>query len=533
MKKRMLVLFTACSVLFLGIIARVYTLTVQNGIVQAGDTQSSQTVTVATVRGTIYDAHLRPLVNADRENRYSVFPDEKTVSVISASLSREEKNAILSQLKQNKPFTLITERLLPLTNGLHAFSVPIRYGTTTLAPHVIGYLGADGHGVFGAEAAFDDVLSAAVGRAGVTYTVDGAGRWLAGGSVTKTDTLSAATAGVVLTLDRDIQSTVERVADTSLEKGAVVVMSPANGQILAMVSRPDFEPTAVADVLNRTDAPLVNRAMSNYNCGSVFKIVTSAAALENGVPYTTAYTCMGSTNVGDVTFGCHHALGHGTLDMFGGFSQSCNPYYISLAADVGSVKLYDMAQTLGFSRAIPFAPDWQTATAHLPSLSTLQSPAALANLSFGQGELLATPVHIAQLVSAVVNRGKFVPPSLLKGYVDAEGRVSESAPSPPVQAFSATTAATIKQMMIEVVENGLGSAAKPQGGSAGGKTGTAQTGMIGENGEELLQNWFAGFYPAVSPRYVIVVVSEDYASTGDAAAPIFRQICEQLGKLSN
>lgn len=533
MKKRSVALFAACCVLFFGIMMRVYSLMVQDDMIQAGDRQSSHTVTVAAVRGTIYDTQLRPLVNAQCENRYSVFPDSQTVSALTASLTREELDPITERLTGQTPFVFSLDRLLPLSNGLRVFSVPVRYESRTIASHVIGYLASDGHGVSGAESVFDEVLSAATGEASVTYRVDGAGDWLVGDTVTKRDTLDAADAGVVLTIDRDVQTIAERVADASLSKGAVVVMSPSNGHVLAMVSRPDFEPTAVADVLNRTDAPLINRALVQYNCGSVFKIVTSAAALESGVSYTAQFTCLGSVDVGDVTFGCHHALGHGPLDMFGGFAQSCNPYYIALADRIGSRTLYEMAQTLGFTRSLTIAPNWQTDSANLPSLTTLESPAALANLAFGQGELLATPMHIAQLVATVVNRGRIVSPTIFKGYVDASGRVNEEELAPFGYAFSATTAAMLKQMMIEVVENGLGASAKPQSGSAGGKTGTAQTGRVGENGEELLQNWFAGFYPAVSPKYVVVVVSEDYASTGSAAAPVFREICEQLKDVEN
>ncbi len=534
MKKRTVTLFLVCGVLFFGLMGRIYYLTTRDDMVQAGDRQGSHTVTVATVRGTIYDTHLRPLVNARRENRYSVFPDTKTVSALTAGLEKAERQSILDRLTQNKPFVFTSERLLPLTDGLCVFSVPIRYETSRLASHVIGYIGSDGlHGVSGAEAVFDEALTQAIGRASVTYQVDGSGSWLVGGTVTKNDTLDKADAGVVLTIDREIQTIAERVADTSLTKGAVVIVSPENGHILAMVSRPDFDVTSLSEYLNRSDAPLINRALTNYNCGSVFKIVTSAAALEKGVSSDTVYECSGSVEVGDVTFRCHHALGHGTLDMFGGLAQSCNPYYIRLAAQIGGDTLYDMAQTLGFTREVTIAPNWSSDKANLPSLSSLQSPATVANLSFGQGALLATPVHVAQLVAAVVNQGKIVSPTILKGYVDEAGHLTASESAPPQYAFSATTAAILKQMMIEVVENGLGSGAKPDNGSAGGKTGTAQTGMIGENGVELLQNWFAGFYPAISPEYVVVVVSEDYESTGDTAAPVFREICEQLGKIRN
>ncbi len=533
MKKRSIIALTLSGVLLVGLAFRVYQLMVNDEILSAGDRQSSSTITVAHARGTIYDTHMRPLVNDARENRYSVFPDRETNAMLTKCLPREELEQILDNMTGNKPFVITSETLLPLTSGIRAFSVPVRYAPDSLASHLLGYLGGDGiSGVSGAELIFNEQLMAATGSASVTYTVDGSGDWLAGGHITRQDTLDQAKGGVVLTIDRDIQKIAERIADVSLEKGAIVVMSPKNGHILAMVSRPDFDPLSLSAYLEDDDAPLLNRALSNYNCGSVFKIVSSAAALESGLSIHTTYNCTGSIDVKNVTFRCHNRLGHGKLDLFGGFAQSCNPYYISLINRVGAEALYDMAYMLGFTRSVEIAPNWHTATANLPTTDTLRQPAALANLSFGQGELLATPVHIAQLVGTVVNGGKLVKPTVLKGLVDARGNLEEYETADSPYVFSAETAVTLKQMMIEVVENGLGKSAKPAVGSAGGKTGTAQTGMTGENGEELLQNWFAGFYPAISPEYVVVVLSEDYASTGDYAAPVFRELCNELQKMT-
>lgn len=533
MKKRATIALILSCVVLVGVAARLYRLVSDDKFLLAGDRQSSHTISVARVRGTIYDTHMRPLVNNGYENRYGVFPGAETNAVLTKSLPHEELTEILSLMTGDKPFLLRSDTLLPLSTGIRAFSVPVRYTEDDVASHLIGYLDGDGlNGVAGAECIFNDCLTAATGEASVTYTVDGAGSWLAGGQVQRRDTLYKADAGVVLTIDRDVQVIAERIADASLEKGAIVVMSPKSGDILAMVSRPDFDRSSLAAYLSRDDAPLVNRALSRYNCGSVFKIVSSIAALESGMSIKTTYTCTGSIDVYGVTFRCHQRLGHGKLDLFGGFAESCNPYYISLIEQVGANGLYQMADALGFADPIAIAPGWQTASANLPHPDMLRQPAALANLSFGQGKLLATPVHIAGLIGTVINDGHLVTPTVFKGYVDDQGHVEQAMREHGEPVFSTETAITLKQMMIEVVENGLGTGAKPQVGSAGGKTGTAQTGMIGANGEELLQNWFAGFYPAVSPQYVVVVLSEDYDSTGDRAAPVFRDLCNALQKLA-
>ena len=531
MKKRALVLFTLLLLTFSGIILQVYRLT-GNTLSQAAQQQQTVTVTVANSRGTLYDTLLRPLVNNGSEYRLSVTPDAQAIALLSKQLSDEELKAVSERLQSGRPAVVSLERPIISLSGASLFEVPVRYdGEELLAPHLLGYLDSDGlHGVTGAELAFDDYLNECGGTATVTYTVDAMGRPLQGVAPVVQNTLDNAKGGVVLTLDADIQKIAEEAARKYMTKGAVVVMEPSTSRILAMVSLPDFQLDTVAQsVEDEENSPLLNRALCNYNLGSVFKIVSAAAALESGVSTSASFYCPGYAQVGSVTFHCHNRLGHGTLDMHGGFTQSCNPYFIQLMQQAGGRALYHMAVALGFDRSLILAEGYKTARAILPSETELLSPAAVANLSFGQGSLLGTPVHVAQMVAAVVNDGQVIRPTILKGYMDTEGRFTEESVSPPQYAFSAETAQVLRELMIETVEEGTGQSARPteSAGMAGGKTGTAETGWETED-KPVVQSWFGGFYPAESPRYVIAVVAEDSNNTQGKSAPVFKKICDEL-----
>ena len=215
--------------------------------------------------------------------------------------------------------------------------------------------------------------------------------------------------------------------------------------------------------------------------------------------------------------------------MTGAFAASCNCYFIQLMQQAGPDALYGMAVNLGFDRPVLPAENYRTARAALPTLEELQaSPAALANLSFGQGALLATPYHIAQLVDTVVNGGEVRRPSAVLGTVDPEGSLTPAPDTPPGIGFSPKTAAVLKEMMIAAVgEGSTGAAANPFNGGAGGKSGTAESGWNTAAGRAV-QGWFAGFYPAASPRYVITVLAEDCTATGASAAGVFHRLCDGL-----
>ena len=371
MKKRALVLFTLLLFILSGVVLQVYRLS-DAYLSQAADQQGSVTVKVANSRGTIYDARLRPLTNAGEEYRLSVTPSPEAIAALSGMLDEEQLAAVSERLQSGKPAVVTLPEIPANLEGSLLFKVPVRYGGRLLAPHLLGYMDGDGlHGLTGVELAFDEYLNSCGGQASVTYSVDAMGKPLQGIAPQVVNTLADAKAGVVLTIDQDIQKIAEEAAKRYMTKGAVVVMEPATGRIAAMVSLPDFQPGTVADSLDAADSPLLNRALCNYNLGSVFKITSAAAALEKGIPISTAFPCNGSVTIGNVTFHCHNRLGHGTLNMQDGFAQSCNPYFIQLMQQAGGSALLGMASNLGFDRSLILADGLKTARATLPTAELL------------------------------------------------------------------------------------------------------------------------------------------------------------------
>lgn len=528
MQKRSVALLAAILFALSGLMVRLMRL-VKDPLLETSGTRSAVTVTVAAKRGTIYDRHVKPLVNTTPLYAASVMATPEAMAALSDFLPPDEWEQVCAQLESGKPVTLTSDTPFPLVTGIRQFTATQRYADNQLAAHVVGYLGDDGiTGACGIEKAFDEQLKAANGSVTVSYQTDGRGNALIGGETQVSNTLFRADAGVALTLDAELQDHVERIAGERLPKGAVVILDPTTGDILALASFPDFSPNRLSDYLQREDAPLFNRGLAAYNCGSVFKTVSTLTALECGIPLATSFSCSGALTVGANRIKCHRVLGHGTLDMCGGFVQSCNPYYIQLIRQTGGAPLYRLACALGFDSPLVLCNGYATARATIPTEQALEQETLLANVSFGQGDLLASPIHIAQMTACVVNGGFYYRSNLYRGTVDVSGNLTLADTEPPIRVCSAASANAVKQMMLDVVETGTGTSAKPVVGGAGGKTGTAETGWKGEDGETMVQNWFTGFYPAENPQYVITVLSEDSGRTGVTAAPIFAELCSVL-----
>lgn len=536
MKKRVWLFYgciftTLCALLF-----RIFTLSDQY-LIHAADRQASISITVANTRGTFYDRNQKPLVNDSSIYRAAVTSNAKAVAALSTVMEDSDFEAMSKTLQNGRPAVVQLDKLVAAEEGISLFQVPIRYNERVLAPHLIGYMAGDqSEGLTGLEAVFDTMLSSYNGTAAVSYTVDANGKPLEGVAPQLTNTTAKSKGGILLTIDADIQELTEDVAAKYIQKGAVVVMEAQTGAILAMASLPTYQPTKVADVLQDENSALLNRALCSYNCGSVFKIVSAAAVLETGIPSETAFFCNGSITIGETVFHCHQRLGHGTLTMPTAFSHSCNSYFIQLMRQTGGDALWQLASRLQFDSPITLCEGYQSESANLPLRSALQSPAVLANLSFGQGELTATPIHIAQLVATVVNDGHLVAPYLVKGYVAEDGTVSENAvgQASGQQVFSEATAACLREMMELVLEEGgTGYAGRPLIGGAGSKTGTAETGWKPGEGEThaVVQSWFAGYYPAKEPQYVIVVLAENADNTGSKTAPVFKEIADHLYRM--
>ena len=505
---------------------RIGTLALDEQVLAVGQTQGSKSLTVVQVRGTIYDRNGEALVNDEYEYIATLMPEQSLLSTVKTAVTDEAYRLLLDKAKERMPLSVKLNKRIVQTEGLQVFRVPKRYNGT--AGHLIGHLDGNGNGVSGIEKAYESVLSQYSGELTVTYPVNGAGDRLDSEESYVKDTTANGKGGVMLTLEKKVQQTVGEAANAMINKGAVVVLNP-KGEMLALSSCPAYDPDRVDASLEDEDGPLINRALSGYDCGSVFKIVTAAAALEYGISENQGYVCNGEMPVGNTLFHCHHRQGHGLVGMEEAFAKSCNLYFIQLAQTIGGDRLLEMAEKLGLGETIRLADGVTAASALLPTEEALQTPATLANLSFGQGELLVSPLHVARMTAVFTANGTLPSVCAVRGVVSEDGEVTDTEPGGEGETvLSAANTQVICRMLECVVESGTGSAAQPLYTTAAGKTGTAETGQLDENGVPVTQSWFTGYYPAEDPRYIITVLVEDAGNSEYTAAEVFCEISNKL-----
>lgn len=498
-------------------------------VATVGQAQSTRTLHVATTRGTIYDRNMHPLVNVENRHFATLLPQQRLLKQIREITQPEEYQRLVKELSKQVPAVARLTEPAAITKGLQVFMAPVRYGSYCPCPHLIGYLDNGGqNGVYGLEKAFNDRLNRYVGTIRVGYSINGIGRYMDADEVPEiNNTIKNSKGGIQLSIDRNIQTLVDDLAPEYLEKGAVVVLDTTTGGVLAASSFPTFQPDAVAEYVNHNNGALVNRLFSLYDCGSVFKIITAAAALENGISVDQCYDCPGEIQVDETVFHCHLRTGHNLLNMKQGFAQSCNLYFIQLAQQVGAEKILETAAKCGLTEPIKLADGMVAPAAVLPSELDLTADAALANLSFGQGKLLLTPLHVAQMTAMVAMDGKRTKPYLVESYVDKGGGISPLTKRGGEMVLMPHTIARLQEMMQLVVEEGTGRRARPEEVTAAGKTGTAQTGQQ-NNGKPVVQNWFTGYFPAENPAYVITIIAEDAQNNGGDAVGLFCEISNNL-----
>ena len=223
--------------------------------------------------------------------------------------------------------------------------------------------------------------------------------------------------------------------------------------------------------------------------------------------------------------------GHGLLNMQKALVKSCNPYFISLSRLLSPDMLHDTAEALGFGKETVLAPDLAGASGYLPSTDELHVEAEKANFSFGQGKLLATPLQIAAMTACIANDGIYTEPRLVCGLTE-DGRKLLPAQAPEQRrAMQADTAKKLRRMMAAVLADKQTANARPTGIRAAGKTSTAQTGQFDADGKELCHAWMTGFFPVAKPKYAVTVFVENGGSGNGTAAPVFREIIEQIADL--
>lgn len=499
-----------------------------------------QEVPIEVPRGEIVDRTGLSLTNTGQRFTIIIFPGQiKNVHMATTQLSQltgVSTEFFLSQLTVNKqPFKLkmkidvITGQKINMLKipGVVVVSEKSRYGYSSLAAHVTGYINsADNEGVSGIEGMYDDVLRGSQPEY-ATVLVDATDRVIPGlGYKRLRLSGDSGPSNVVLTLDRGIQKNVERIMDVHSINGAVVVLRPSTGEILAMASRPNFDANHLGDYLTQRTAPLLNRAVSAYQPGSVFKLVTAAAALESGIvrPDDQFYD-PGYIEVNNLRFKGwdYDKGGRGKLTFTEALAYSSNPVFIEVGLRLGAEKLLSFAQNFGFGHKSNLNFNGEVA-GNLPTLDTI-SPGELANFAIGQGEFEATPLQVASLIATIANDGIKVDPYLVSKLTNPEGIVVKNyGASSGTRVLSKKTARQMQEMMTAVTRLGTGQSAYVEGMGSAGKTGSAETGRKNVVGQGISHAWFAGYGPLNNPQYAIAVFVEDGMSGGDVAAPIFGEI---------
>jgi penicillin-binding protein 2 len=528
MARRMLLVFFVFCVLIGLISVQLLFVPVDHPVQRSLGTVS---IAIAESRGAIYDRNGKRLVHQTAQTAAVVKPTDAALESLRGVLAADKLNSAKERAQKGALFSIPIDTDQIQCGDILLLNTYPRYASKQLAVHLIGYLESPaGKGVSGLEKSFDQLLTEAGGTLRVRAQADSAGRVFAGSALTVEDEDYCGAAGIMLTIDAKMQELVEEaMLDSNLTQGAVVVLDVKTGEIMSMASLPAFDPNNVASSLHDPLEPFINRALLAYPVGSTFKCFVIAAALEQNVPTTQCYTCNGALDVNGRLFHCNNKNGHGTLDMSGALEQSCNLYFVQLMQRLELQPALDFFALFGFGEPNTLAPDLRGAKGNLPGLADLFQPAARANLSFGQGALLATPLQLAAATAALASGGIYHTPTLVKSVLNAGGSETEYVQDTETrQVISEKTADIVAEMMIRTVEQGTGYSAKPAYGSAGGKTATAQSGSYDSSGNEILQTGFTGFFPARNPRYVITVLRQNGVSGSQDCGPVFQKIADML-----
>lgn len=524
--KRSAICFFIIMLLFFSCILRV-AVTATADYSQAQSTQNRLKITISKQRGTIFDCNMVPITNSEKKIIAVVSPTPRAITAISQVLEGEELQSVLDRLKSGKPVTCQVPKTIKC-DGIVCTTVYTNSSDYTPATHLIGYTDNGLKGVTGLEKAYDNLLYTD-SEVYISYECNGKGEILSGVEpILKNDT-SIEAGGVVTTLDVNIQSIAENAAK-AIEKGAVVIAEADTGKIKACVSRPDFRISNIEDYLSAEDSPLLNRAINAYNVGSVFKPCVAIAGIESS-KQGFCYTCTGSCEIIDRFFKCHKLGGHGYMNLRSALANSCNTYFYNFAFNVGKDEIYKTALTLRFGKELKLCDGISTAIGNMPDIETLDNIAQLANFSIGQGELLLSPVSILTLYCSIASNGTYYIPSVVEGTLK-DGSFTQYNKGNPTRIMSSETAALLRNYLGAVLTDGTGESAQPKTTTAAGKTATAQTGKY-ENGAEICQGWFCGFFPSDNPEYVVTVFSENTKHQTLSCGEVFAQIADGVTALSH
>ena len=411
------------------------------------------------------------------------------------------------------------------------------YPYDDLLSHVLGYVGIDNQGLSGLELKYDEELTGTSGS--IKYYSDAKGNRL-----NKAEEYKEAISGnnVYLTIDLDLQQSVERELDNAVAKynpehALAIAMNPKTGEILAMASRPSYNPneyqTYTQEVLSR-NLPI----WMTYEPGSTMKITTLSAAINEGVVnlFTDTFYDSGSINVDGATIHCWKSGGHGAQTFLNVVENSCNPGFVNLGFRLGKEKLFQYIKDFGFGEktGIDLTGEAKGILFDLDKVGNVE----LATTAFGQG-VSVTPIQQVRSVSAAVNGGTLYQPYIVKRVENATTKetISEVNPTAIRQVITEESSKLVRFALENVVAHGSGRNAYIENYRIGGKTGTAQK---VNNGRYMVGNYilsFIGFLPADDPEIVLYVAIDNPKGVtqygGVVAAPIAKAIFSSYIEMNN
>jgi cell division protein FtsI/penicillin-binding protein 2 len=506
--------------------------------------QQKRVIEITPKRGAIYDRNMHPLAMSLQVDSTFAIPSElgdnkaQAAKLLSGVLNIP-RDVLEAKFESGATFVWVGRKLPPekreAVEALNLKGIYFQkenqrfYPKRDLAAHVLGFVDLDEKGLGGIEYELDEQIRGKSEK--IIVMADARQRWFDGGEAQR-----ERGANVVLTLDEKVQYIAERelgaaIAKTRAIAGTVVVMNPSTGEILALANWPKFNPNAASDV--PAEARMNRGVSALYEPGSTFKLITLAAAFDQGITQP--------EEVFDCENGAVYVAGHrirdhkpfGLLSVADILAQSSDVGAIKIALRLGAPKFYDYIRAFGFGQ--PTGVDLPGESKGILRRLENWSAISIGSISMGQ-EVGVTPLQLASAVSAIANGGL-----LYKPYVIAELRRGDKAlpaegvlaPAEPKRVIHAETAATLRRLMEGVVLGGTGKLAHLDGWTAAGKTGSAQKidPATGRYSPTQLIASFTGFAPISNPAVTILVSLDSPVGQhegGQVAAPVFKRIAEQV-----
>lgn len=418
------------------------------------------------------------------------------------------------------------------------------YPYDELASKVLGFTGGDNQGIIGLEVKYEKYLKGINGT--ILTTTDARGIELEGIAEDRIEPVAGNT--LQISLDYNIQAYAQQAAEKVMEeksadKVSLLIMNPQNGEIMAMVNVPEFnlnEPFSLESVgvdeatisdeekQNRLNQMWRNSSINDtYEPGSIFKIFTSTACLEEGtVNLTDSFFCPGYYLVEDRKIRCHKVGGHGSESFVEGVQNSCNPVFMNIGLELGVERFYDYFQKLGLMKKTGIDLPGEAAT--ITHKQENVGPVELATMTFGQSFQI-TPIQLATMVSSVINGGTRVTPHLGVRVLKENGEVLHTFEyEEENNVISDEISEKMREILESVVSEGGGNKAYIEGYRIGGKTATSQT--LPRSANKYISS-FIGFAPADDPQVLALVVIHNPQGIyygGTIAAPVVKTIFENI-----